>query len=122
MLLVPHGALIATLRSRMLEYPQKIDAQKKSTTEAKKFLSESAKSRSSTIAALLKDEEGVRERVRDLLEQLESELYQKLSKVKDKKTSREGLEDIAKVRSYLSDRSPSIKMLLEHLAVSLPRL
>jgi len=121
-LLIPHGALIATLRSRMLEYPDMLDVQKKSAVSAKKFLGESAKGRSAGITVLLKDDDGVRERVRDLLDGLESELYQKIKKAKDTKTLREGLEDIAKVRSYLSDRSPSIKMLLEHLAVTLPKL
>jgi len=121
-LLIPHGALIATLRSRMLEYPDMLDVQKKSAVSAKKFLGESAKGRSAGITVLLKDDDGVRERVRDLLDGLESELYQKIKKAKDTKTLREGLEEIAKVRSYLSDRSPSIKMLLEHLAVTLPKL
>ena len=65
-----------------------------------------------------KDEEGARERVRGFLDGLET-ILQKDIRSKD---IREGLEDIAKVRSYAGDRSPSLKMLLEHLALSLPTL
>ncbi len=121
-LMIPHGALIATLKSRMLEYPDKIETQKKSSAVAKKFLSLSPKDRSTAITAMLKDDEGVRERVRAFLDALELELYPLLSKAKEKTPIRKALEDIAQIRSYLSDRSPSIKMLLEHLALSLPKL
>ncbi|MDO8548148.1 MAG: hypothetical protein Q7R71_00540 [bacterium] len=117
--LIPHGSLISTLRSRMLPYPKKIDVTERSSAAVKKFLSESYTLRSATIAALLKDEEGVRERIRDFLDGLEQELYVQLQKAKVKNTVRAELEDIAKVRSYLSDRSPSLKMLLEHLAATL---
>ena len=82
----------------------------------KSFLGASPKERSAQIAALLKDEEDVKERVRGLLDGLELELAKKI----DNQKVREGLEDIAKVRSYVGDRSPALKMLLEHLAVSLP--
>lgn len=118
-LLVPHGSLIATLRSRMLPYPQAIEF-KQNLSAVKKFLQVSPKLRSIAIAALLKDEEGVRERVREFVDSLERELYTQLEKSKGKRGLREGLEDIAKVRSYLGDRSQSLKMLLEHLALSLP--
>lgn len=119
-LLVPHGALIATLRSRTLPYPHELEGAR-GTNIAKKFLSEAPKSRSAAVAALLKDDEGARERARELLDGLEGELYRQLQKSKGKSAYREGLEDIAKVRSYLSDRSPSLKMLLEHLAATLPK-
>lgn len=120
--LIPHGSLIPTLRSRMLPYPKKIEAAKKSSTAIKKFLSEPPKSRSATIATLLKDDEGARERAREFLDGLERELYVQLEKSEGQKKIRESLEDIAKVRSYTGDRSPSLKMLLEHLAVSLPKI
>jgi hypothetical protein len=114
-LLTPHGALLATLKSRMLAYPQKLAIQG-SSAAAKKFLKQGAKDRSAAIAALLKDEEGVRERVRDFLNELEAELY---TRMEDTDT-RVALCDLAQVRSYVGDRSPSLKMLLEHLALSLP--
>ena len=120
-LLAPHGALIPTLRSRTMPYPAELEEQKNSAA-AKKFLSEAPTSRSAAVAALLKDEEGARERARDFVDVIERELYVRLQKSHATPHVRAGLEDIAKVRSYLSDRSPSLKMLLEHLAATLPKV
>lgn len=113
--LLPHGVLLPTLRSRMLPYPDTIEAGQGST-DAKKFLKLAGKDRSDVITKLLKQDDGQKERVRDFVRELELELYKK---IKDPK-AREGLEDIARVRDYLRDRSPSLKMLLEHLAIALP--
>lgn len=119
-LLVPHGALLPTLRSRLMEYPGNLQpAVQKNTVSV--FLKSPYKTRSTAVSALLKDDEGAKERVRALLAGLEAELYAALQKSKGKKEYREALEDIAKVRSYVGDRSPSLKMLLEHLAATLPQ-
>ncbi|MBP9710691.1 MAG: hypothetical protein KBD50_00275 [Candidatus Pacebacteria bacterium] len=137
-LLVPYGTIIPTLRSRMLPYPPQQIAPKKvlgspvsrkaalgpdsfSEQSATTFLKSNQKDRSAFITKLLKDDD-VREPVRELLQGLEAELYTQLQKAKGDKAFLEGLDDIAKVRSYAGDRSPSFKMLLEHLAVSLPTL
>lgn len=113
-LLVPHGILLPTLKSRMLEYPSKLAPDSPVRTEAKKFLTLPGKERGDRIATLLKD--GERERVRDFLNALEIELAKKIKEP----NVREALGDIAMARDYLRDRSPSLKMLLEHLAMSLP--
>jgi hypothetical protein len=113
--LLPHGVLLPTLHSRMLVYPGVLESEE-SNNDAKKFLKSSNKERSDFIAKLLKDDEGEKERARDFVNALEVELHKK---IKDAK-AREGLADIAKVRDYLRDRSPSLKMLLEHLATALP--
>ena len=120
LLLAPHGTVIATLRSRLMEYPTVLEEGKR--VSVKTFLASSAKDRSLEITKLLKDEEGIKERVRDFLQALEMSLHETLLKTKGKKEIREGLEDIAKVRSYANDRAPAMKMLLEHLAVTLPVL
>jgi hypothetical protein len=127
-LLAPHGSLLPTLRSRLLNYPETLQ-QKAAQNFAGAFLKSSSKIRSAEVAMLLKDEEGVRERVRDFLNALETILYAQLdgqkpnhAESRGKKELIEGLEDIAKVRSYTNDRSPSMKMLLEHLALSLPTI
>ena len=120
-LLAPHGAIISTLRSRMLVYPTDLE-EVQETVFVKKFLASPYKIRSEEIAKLLKDEEGVRERMREFLNALEKALHASLLKTKGGREIREGLEDIARVRSYAGDRSPSLKMLLEHLALSLPTL
>ena len=127
-LLVPHGTLIPTLRSRMLRYPGADVRLRKSygTYEvqnmARKFLKGSQKERSAYIATLLKDDEGVKERVRGLLNELELELHTNLKKTKQNKAFLEGLQDVARVRNYVGDRSPALKMLLEHLALALPKV
>jgi hypothetical protein len=116
-ILLPHGVLLPTLRSRMLPYgPQ--GAEQKSSGEALAFLSSTQKVRSAQIAGMLDDEEGAKDRVRDFLLGLEQALS---ARIKESRV-REGLEDIARVRSYVADRSPSLKILLEHLAVALPKL
>ncbi|MDP4020930.1 MAG: hypothetical protein Q8P58_02745 [Candidatus Adlerbacteria bacterium] len=123
-LLVPHGSIIPTLRSRMMSYPQQgetllVPARFRLATQ---FLKSTQKERSDYIAKLLKDDEGVREQVREFLNGLEEELHKNLQKTKQNKAFLDGLQDISKVRSYTNDRSPSLKMLLEHLALSLPTL
>lgn len=118
-LLMPHGTLVSTLRSRFLEYPEVLSAPR--TSGAKEFLSLSYAKRSEWVVGFLKDEEQVRERVRTFLQALEAELYTRLHTPQNKEI-RSGLEDIAHFRSYLSDRAPSLKMLLEHLAATLPTI
>jgi len=88
--------------------------------DAKSFIASSHKERSEFVARLLKDDEGIKERVREFVNELEQELAVRLTKSNSAEV-REGLEDIARVRDYLRDRSPSLKMLLEHLALALPR-
>lgn len=102
-LLAPHGTLLPTLRSRMLEYPNKVEHK-------------SARVSPSDIAALIKEDD--KDRVREFLTSLESQLRPRMSEPK----VRQVLADIAMVRDYMRDRSPSVKMLLEHLALSLPSL
>ena len=119
--LAPHGALIATLRSRMLPYPGQLK-EEGSGADVLTFLKSPYPARSAEVAELLKDEEGARERVREFLNELERVLYEKMQKSKPREELRQGLEDIARCRSYASDRSPSLKMLLEHLAMTLPVL
>jgi len=120
-LLAPHGSIIPTLRSRFLAYPLKVghpmsNFEVQSHAAAKNFLAASYKERSTQIVALLKDEELAKERVRDFLHSLEELLYKKVSNAEH----RTGLYDISLVRNYAGDRSAALKMLLEHLAATLP--
>ena len=77
-LVVPHGSLLPTLRSRMMEYPaRQIPVEKVLGSppfgrpdhflqeSAASFLGASRKERSEHIVELLKDDEGVREKVRE---------------------------------------------------------
>jgi hypothetical protein len=134
-LVLPHGVLLPTLRSRMLAYPYVRELNSLGSLAPKSssqpdifaqqiltFLKSPYKTRSAAITELLKDDEGARERVRAFVNGLETELHTKLLQSQGKKEFREALEDIAKVRSYAGDRSPSFKMLLEHLALVLPKI
>jgi DNA polymerase III delta prime subunit len=141
-LLMPHGALLPTLRSRMLvfEWERKEIAGQNSLgatrglfgkqfAEASEqqilsFLKAPYKTRSAEIVALLKDDEGTKERAREFMNALEAALYVELQKSAEplKKEILQGLADIATMRDYLADRAPALKMLLEHLAATLPKI
>lgn len=132
-LLTPPGILLPTLRSRLLAYPERLksDGQNSLVESARTtrglfeqqafaFLKAPYKTRSAQIATLLKDEENTKERVRSFISALEQFLYAKLESSNGGKEYRLALEDTSKVRDYLADQSPSLKMLLEHLAATLP--
>jgi len=114
-LVAPHGTLLPTLRSRMMMW-EGGDTPRPFAQQAADFLTASGKERSDIIAAMLKDDEGIKERVRELLDGIEHELATKISDP----AARAALADVAMVRDYVRDRSPSLKMLLEHLALSVP--
>ena len=111
-LLVPRGALIDTVRSRMMEVPFVPQGQDDSL--AKEFLRATPEARSTLIASILKEKD--KEAARDLLDGVERLLMKGMHTPE----VRRGLEDLARARSYIQDRSPSLKMLLEHLALVLP--
>lgn len=122
--LMPHGTVLPTLRSRFLPYPEILKT-KTETREAKEFLSSGYAKRSAWITAFLKnDDEDVREQTRTFVNGLESVLYGALSNSADKAKREivEGLGDVAHFRQYLGDRAPSLKMILEHFAATLPKL
>ncbi|MBY0473408.1 hypothetical protein K2Q00_04000 [Patescibacteria group bacterium] len=146
--LVPHGIVIPTLRSRFLDYPDKAFAKKTfaerspaslqgnrgrsaellsatETTAASEFLGSTYAKRSAWVTAFLKnDDEDTREQARVFLNNTEAVLYMGLSKASDKSKQDilDGLTDIAHFRQYLADRAPSLKMILEHFAATLPKI
>jgi len=127
-LVVPHGVLLPTLRSRCLAFPLMAGvepaAEKKANIEAQEFLKCSYKERTERIAKLIKDnDDDVRGRAREFLSALEREVYAEFNKTAgDKKLARaHELSEIALLRGYLADRSASLKMIFEHLAAALPK-
>ena len=123
--LVPHGTLLPTLRSRFLDYPHKgisgVEISSQEISTALEFLSWPYAKRSAWVTAFLKgDDDGVREKVRAFVNDIEVELYKHLSK--NPKEIGPALADVAHFRGYLADRAPSIKMILEHFAATLPTL
>ena len=134
-LLVPPGIVLDTVRSRMLPYPEALTGEV-TTTDARAFLSWPYKKRSDWITAFLKparpddsgrsggDEGHLKERTRAFINELEQVLHAALPKASSARARdvREGLEDIAHFRSYLGDTAPSLKMILEHFAATLPQV
>lgn len=117
-ILMPHGVILPTLRSRMM--PLELRTQnlefRKPNPETKKFLSANPKERSEMLAKVLKQDDA-KEQLHALLNEIESMIHT------SKKEHRiEALSEIAAMRPFLSDRAPSLKMIFEHLAVVLPKL
>lgn len=110
--LVPHGALIDTVRSRVIELPW--HAQKVDDTLAETFLGSTPEKRSQLIAGILKDKD--KEAARELFDALERLLVPHIQKV----SVHRALAELSQMRSFVSDRSPSLKMILEHMALSMP--
>lgn len=116
-ILMPHGVVLPTLRSRMMPLElNQISNLKSSGSIAQKFLAASTKERSDMLAKTLKADDA-KEQLRALLSDMESLVYHGSHKEK-----MDILAEIAALRPYLSDRSPSLKMIGEHLAAILPKM
>jgi DNA polymerase III delta prime subunit len=63
------------------------------------------------------DKSEAKDAARDFLSHLESALHARLATKKEYAAS---LEDVITAKRYLSDRAPSLKILLEHLALTIP--
>ncbi len=111
-LLVPRGALLPTLRSRLLEIP--FENKKKKETVAAAFLSALPSARSKLIGTIVEDKD--KEAAYDLVCEIEKRLHERISDT----TVRAALEELSSMRSYLMDRSASAKMILEHVALVVP--
>lgn len=122
--LTPPGLFIPTLKSRFLPFEQGSTLLKSARFDlaqgVSEFLAAPYAKRSAMMADMLDadEEEDVKEKVRDFLARFEVALA---PKVGESPAVRASLEDIAKFRSYVNDRSPSLKMILEHFAATLPR-
>lgn len=125
-ILVPHGVILPTLRSRMMAFDikNKIASSKNGNPAAIKFLAALPKERSEMLAKILKTDDA-KEQLRTLLNDIEAHVYTSVHtdvRTKDKADLIRALSEIAAIRPYLSDRSPSLKMIGEHLAAVLPQL
>ncbi|MGB8815803.1 MAG: hypothetical protein WCC74_00995 [Minisyncoccia bacterium] len=122
--------LLPTLRSRMIlidiEKNEKIQNKAdKNSLGVKEFLSDSIAERLKKIKKLLdniSDEKDISDRegkiqAINFLNHLETEVYKQINIGKATKHELFILEEIEKSRSYASDPSSSLKILLEHLAL-----
>jgi DNA polymerase III delta prime subunit len=84
---------------------------------AKKFLKESAEGRLKLLSTFLSHESESKKS--DLIHFLNS-IELELAEHKEKKEVQEGLKNLLMYKQYLFDQSPSIKMIAEFLALTLP--
>ena len=108
--------LLSTLRSRL--FIEKLGiVESGATIDAEKFLKSPPSKRLSMIQPLFK--EGT-EKAQALafLTDVEVALHEMLAKNKE---SAESLAELLKLKRYVFDRAPSLKMILEYLSLSLPR-
>jgi DNA polymerase III delta prime subunit len=105
--------LLPTLRSRLFIISRDVNTGESSEgeVEAKKFLALPIPDRLKKVALLAeeKDKLGAINLVEHILKIAHAKKYPAAL-----------LEDLLKTRSYLNDRSPSLKLLLEHIALTIP--
>lgn len=111
-LLVPRGALIATVRSRLIELalPERIEVH----ALAKEFIAAPPAVRSKLIAKVVEDKE--KHAARELLDGIELLLSRDMKKA----SVRSALSEVMTMRGFLTGPSPSVKMILEHLVLVVP--
>lgn len=121
--------ILPTLRSRffLIEHESKYQPKKAGNTHtasAKDFLGSGNVTRLAFIKALV--EEKNKEKAGELIDSIEAELHAQLvghaavASPTSSKQNATSLEELARARQYLRDRSSSVKLILEHLALVLP--
>ncbi|MSU56489.1 MAG: hypothetical protein EXS51_04275 [Candidatus Taylorbacteria bacterium] len=129
-LIVPvFESLLPTLRSRLFLIRDDGTNNGEDTLEAKHFLAKSISERLGLIQKMLKALEGEKKEKEDSTEVLLEKgrilgfldaLERKLGE--DTATNANALTEVLEVKKYSRDRAPSLKLLLEHLALILPRV
>jgi DNA polymerase III delta prime subunit len=109
MILPSAEVILPTLRSRVMIIS--LRNANNTHTEAKNFIKSSLSERLSIVADIAEEKD--KGKAQELVEGLISELY-------TKKGNEFVLQELLKCRMYINDRSPSIKLLLEHIACILP--
>jgi len=113
--------IIATLRSRFLIIDTNLAAQ--TLINVENFLHMGVGERMKEVRRLsdaIADEEKSKIEVMKFLNALEIELKRKTHLSENKLSELNIFEDIEMIRQYASEQSPSLKMLLEHMALILP--
>jgi len=114
------SGILPTLRSRLQEY-KGITEEKLDYGFAKKFLSSKSGERLKIISEFLKERDelesgNIKIELLSILNSFESLIY----KNGDQEHLKIAGPELIKARDFLNDRSPSVKMIFEHLALVLP--
>lgn len=111
--------LLGTLRSRLFILPRLTDALPPSSQERiDSFLSGTRKERLAFVKKMIEDKD--RAKIAQFLDALEYTLYETWKQKRDDAHVTEALEELSRVRQYALDRSGSPKLILEHIALSIP--
>lgn len=126
-LLVPSSnMLLGTLLSRVqvVKMGESAGDTSRSSIFIKQFLSSTGAERLALIADIIETKD--KQEALSLVNGLELELYEQSNLGKyisgEDSIPTEAFESLQSVRSYLNDRSSSVKILLEHLSVTLPKI
>jgi hypothetical protein len=112
------SVLLPTLRSRLFLVTVTSASRSISDVEtAQVFLTSGKRDRLEFLLALIEAKD--RKTVTAFLDGLEVYLADRLSKKTDSPAT-QGLTEVVRTRRYLADRSPSLKLLLENLALAIP--
>ena len=121
--------LLSTVRSRLQIVFADNDAAVDELLAAARFLALSIPARLALAQGMLKELENEKKEKEDKAEPLLSKgrilrFLDALEKTlaKDTRANRAALSEILEVRKYAHDRAPSLKLLLEHLALVLPKM
>ena len=109
--------ILPTLKSRMFIVSSALNLDKKNIF-SKTFLNSSYAERLELIKEIAENKE--KNRAVELLNELEVLVYKQSQKNGFNKENVKLLREIEKTKGYMTDRAPSIKMLLEHIALLLP--
>ncbi len=115
--------LLPTLRSRLVILAHESDPAAETRKRAAEFLKSSKAKRialAKDIAEEISDEDATRTDALALLSEIECQLHSKIGKRSLTREEAADFEELLRGKSYLSDRSASVKMLLEHIALLLP--
>jgi DNA polymerase-3 subunit delta' len=112
--------ILPTLRSRMQYLNLHMEGKEKGDTFGKKFLKSSITERLKLISKIVedKDKDEAKKSIRSVISAVRHEYKDEKNYVRMVPV----LEDLISSDDYLSDRSPSIKMILEHMALIVPRI
>lgn len=129
-LFVPSPALLfPTVRSRLCIISARIDMAADAVSAAGQFLAASLPARLAQTQNLLKELEREKKEKEDRTEPLvaKGRIIQFLSALeaalaKDTKANAAALAEVLTAKKYARDRAPSLKLLLEHLALVLPKV
>lgn len=113
------STLLPTLRSRTMEVPL-LENGKSNFQFAEEYLKATPKKRFELLHEMIENKD--KASAASFLQSLEATLHKNIDLQKADENTVFALKEIIRCRSYLSDRSPSVKMILEHISLIAPQI